>query len=204
MVIKLCLRQWPSAGVWRVSDFMSLVYMIVATFRSDRSTDKRSVYHRPLKTWCRAAVVDGGAGKGGWWDVREESDGNVEWTISKTSSCLFQACSSTSSTVWVPASRASCLHGGTASGRSWNIHRGCEQTWGKLHGKLKGQTMGGGWGRLGDGKFSYQTELFKGWGRLNLETVAWRLPVEISQDLQNTVWWDELSTSREATEFFST
>lgn len=50
--------------------------------------------------------------------------------------------------------------------------------------------------RLGDGKFSYQTELFKGWARLNLETVAWRLPVEISQDLQNTVWWDELSSSR--------
>lgn len=60
--------------------------------------------------------------------------------------------------------------------------------------------------RLGDGKFSYQTELFKGWARLNLETVAWRLPVEISQDLQNTVWWDELSTSGGggATEFFST
>lgn len=49
--------------------------------------------------------------------------------------------------------------------------------------------------RLGDGKFSYQTELFKGWARLNLETVAWRLPVEISQDLRNTVWRDELSSS---------
>lgn len=138
------------------------------------------------------------AGKGGWWDVREESDGDVEWTISKTSSCLFQACSSTSSTVWVPASRASGLRGGTASGRSWNIHRGCEQTWGKLHGKLKGHTMGGGWGMANS---LTKQNFFKGWARLNLETVAWRLPAEISQDPQNTVWWDDLSSSVEQQSF---
>lgn len=44
---------------------MSLVYMLAAAFRSDRSTDDCNVYQRPLKTWCRAAVVDGWGGL--WW-----------------------------------------------------------------------------------------------------------------------------------------
>lgn len=97
------------------------------------------------ESYCRAAVVDRRT-DGQWEGVKEKSDGVSEWNISKTSRCLFWPCSSTSSSVLVPALRASSLHGATAWGRSWNIHSGCEETWGKLHGKLKGQSMGGGWG----------------------------------------------------------
>lgn len=35
---------------------------------------------------------------------------------------------------------------GKASGSSWNIYPRREETWGKLHGKLKGPNKEGGWG----------------------------------------------------------
>lgn len=84
------------------------------------------------------------------WSAR---GGDVEWTISKTSPCLLLGCTrtSTSSTVWFPLpglpGYSEVQHvPGKASGTSWNIYPRCEETWGKLHGKLKGPNKEGGWG----------------------------------------------------------
>lgn len=71
--------------------------------------------------WGRNRGVDDGEGEmigykiQGWgWSAR---DGDVEWTISKTSSCLLLGRTSTSSTVLVSAARASWVQRGTACAR---------------------------------------------------------------------------------------
>lgn len=83
------------------------------------------------------------------WSVR---DGDVEWTIPKKQAPVCcRLVGPLHLLFWFPLpglpGYSKVQHvPGNASGSPWNIYPRREETWGKLHGKLKGPNMEEGWG----------------------------------------------------------
>lgn len=83
---------------------------------------------------------------------------------------------------------------GKASGASWNIYPRREETWGKLHRKLKGPNKERGRGTAGMTNIVTKQNFFQTMrSGLSYETVAQTFPAEIIRAQRKKIWWVKFS-----------